>query len=100
MKNQSNTEKFSTRGMVIGILMVVVSLFTQGTMSNVEEILLSKYEIDVQRMVGLEGLFGMVWIFIWMMVFSFIPCPDSQLCDVSCRKLLLKVRWEDTWKTQ
>lgn len=46
-------------------------------MSNVEEILLSKYEIDVQRMVGLEGLFGVVWIFIWMMVFSFIPCPDS-----------------------
>ena len=77
MENQSNTDKFSAKGMVVGILMVVVSLFTQGAMSNVEEILLCKYEVDVQRMVGLEGLFGIVWIFIWMMVFSYIPCPDS-----------------------
>lgn len=80
--NESATEKYSTKGLIIGILMVVGSLFTQGTLSNFEEKLLEKYEIDVQRMVGLEGFFGIVWIFIWIMVFSYIPCPNSHLCDV------------------
>ena len=81
--NESATDKYSTKGIVIGILMVVGSLFTQGTLSNFEEKLLEKYEIDVQRMVGLEGFFGMVWIFMWIMIFSYIPCPNEHLCDVN-----------------
>lgn len=81
--NEQSAEKYSTKGLIIGILMVMGSLFTQGTLSNFEEKILSKYEIDCQRMVGLEGFFGMVWIFLWIMIFSYIPCPNELLCDVS-----------------
>lgn len=83
VENSDSAAKYSTNGLIIGILMVVASLFTQGTLSNFEEKILNKYEVDVQRMVGLEGFFGMIWIFIWIMIFSYIPCPNDLLCDVS-----------------
>ena len=80
--NEDAAKKSSSSGMLLGVLMVTASVFTQGTMSNVEEILLSKYEVDVQRMVGIEGFFGIIWIFMWIMIFSFVPCPDESLCEV------------------
>jgi hypothetical protein len=33
-------------------------------------------------MVGLEGLFGLVWIFMWIMIVSFVPCPNVNMCDM------------------
>jgi len=62
--------------------MVTVSLFTQGIQSNFEEKIMTKYVIDCQRMVGLEGFFGVVWIFFWIMLVSFIPCPSENMCDI------------------
>jgi drug/metabolite transporter (DMT)-like permease len=47
LENQQSADKYSTKGLIIGILMVMASLFTQGTLSNFEEKLLNKYEIDV-----------------------------------------------------
>ena len=101
--NEKSAEKYSTKGLIIGILMVMGSLFTQGFLSNFEEKLLMKYEIDCQRMVGLEGFFGVIWIFLWIVIFSFIPCPNSLLCDVSIHPTISMTnffRWEDTWKIQ
>jgi len=33
-------------------------------------------------MVGLEGAFGLMFIFLWIMIFSYIPCPSVGLCDM------------------
>jgi len=33
-------------------------------------------------MVGLEGFFGVIWIFIWIMIASYIPCPNQNMCDI------------------
>lgn len=82
LQNENAAQKYSTNGLIIGIAMVLASLFTQGVQANFEELILSKYQIQVQRMVGLEGFFGMIWIFMWIMIFSYIPCPDEHLCDV------------------
>jgi len=82
MINGDALAKYSSVGLMIGIGMIIGSNFTQGFLSNVEEMLLRKYEIEPQRMVGLEGFFGMIWIFLWIMIFSYIPCPNEHLCDV------------------
>lgn len=33
-------------------------------------------------MVGLEGAYGLMFIFLWCMIFSYIPCPSVGLCDM------------------
>lgn len=70
-------------GTVLGIVMVLISLVIQAAQFVVEETILKHNQISAQRMVGLEGIFGMVFIFMWIMIFTFIPCPSFDLCDVS-----------------
>ena len=86
--NEKSSEKYSFLGLILGILMVLVSLITQGGLANFEEYLINKYEIDVQRMIGIEGFFGVIWIFVWIMIFCMIPCPDEHLCDVITYSLI------------
>lgn len=33
-------------------------------------------------MVGLEGSYGLMFIFMWCMIFTYIPCPSVGLCDM------------------
>jgi hypothetical protein len=33
-------------------------------------------------MVGLEGVFGIIFIFMWMMLFSFVKCPSADMCNL------------------
>lgn len=95
--NGKSEEKYSLFGLILGIIMIMISLVTQGGLANYEEWLIGKYEIDVQRMVGIEGFFGIIWIFTWIMVFCMIPCPDDHLCDVNLNSI---IRLEDIWKIQ
>jgi hypothetical protein len=37
-------------------------------------------------MIGLEGIFGIMFIFVWIMLLTFIPCPTIDLCDVTLSK--------------
>lgn len=95
--------KYSFDGLIIGILMILCSNFTQGFLANVEELLLNRYEIDPQRMTGLEGFYGMIWIFLGIVIATNIPCPNPLLCDVISShflKFLTLKRWEDLLKTQ
>lgn len=66
---------------LLGIIMVVASLFVQAGQFVYEEVLFTHYEVPPQRMVGIEGLFGIVFLFNWTMIFSFIKCPSNDLCD-------------------
>jgi len=68
-------------GTILGIVMVLISLVIQAAQFVVEETILKHYQISAQRMVGLEGIFGMIFIFLWIMIFTFIPCPSSDLCN-------------------
>jgi len=81
--NGDNVSQYGTGSLVTGVLMVTGSLFTQGLQTNLEELILNKWQLDCQRMVGLEGFFGLVWIFMWIMIVSFIPCPNFNMCDLN-----------------
>ena len=63
--------------------MVLLSLIVQAGQFVVEETIVEKNQIDPKRMVGLEGSYGLMFIFLWIMIFSYIPCPSVGLCDVS-----------------
>ena len=41
------------------------------------------YAIPPQRIVGLEGLFGLIWMFGFICFLSFLPCPNDQLCSMT-----------------
>lgn len=80
--SSSNSSSGSSGGVLIGMGMVILSLFVQSSQMVYEEMLFTKYELPAQRMVGIEGLFGMVFLFMWMMIFTFIKCPNSEMCDI------------------
>lgn len=77
-----NSGGASLAGTIAGLSMVICSLVIQGGQFVLEEMILTRNEIPPQRMVGLEGMFGLVFIFVWMMVFSYIPCPSSSMCSL------------------
>lgn len=72
----------SAGAVLMGIIMVVASLLVQAGQFVYEEVLLSKYEVPPQRMVGIEGMFGLIFLFNWTMIFSFIKCPSNDICDI------------------
>lgn len=79
--NEDATEQYSLGGEILGIVMVVASLFLQGVQYNTEELIMMKNAVDPQRMVGMEGFLGIIWTFCWMVALSFFKCPDDELCD-------------------
>ena len=69
-------------GFVLGIIMIIINLILQAVQSNIEERICTTNAFPAKRLVGLEGLFGIIWMFGVLIVLSFIPCPNSQLCDM------------------
>ena len=80
-KGEQNS-KYTVGGFVMGIIFIVINLIFQAVQSNVEERIMTKFAVPVTRMVGLEGLFGIIWMFGVLVILSFIPCPNDQLCDM------------------
>jgi drug/metabolite transporter (DMT)-like permease len=80
--NESSADEKSAGGVILGIIMVAASLLVQASQFVYEEVLLSKYEVPPQRMVGIEGMFGLIFLFNWTMIFSFIKCPSNEMCDI------------------
>lgn len=62
-------------GTIAGLAMVISSLLVQSTQFVYEEVLFTKYRVSPQRMVGIEGMYGLVFIFLWMMIFTYVKCP-------------------------
>lgn len=77
-----DSDEKSAGAVLMGIIMVVASLLVQAGQFVYEEVLMSKYEVPAQRMVGLEGMFGLIFLFNWTMIFSFIKCPSNDFCDI------------------
>jgi len=80
LSSKSSSSRFSSGDLSIGIVLNIISMVIGSTMVNVQELILRRNNIDVQRMIGLEGQFGLVWSFVFMVVVSFIPCPNSGIC--------------------
>jgi hypothetical protein len=80
-KGEQNS-KYTVGGFIMGIIFIIINLIFQAVQSNVEERIMTKFAVPVTRMVGLEGLFGIIWMFGVLVILSFIPCPNSQLCDI------------------
>ena len=74
--------KYTFGGFVLGVIFIVFNLILQAVQSNIEERICTKNAIPAKRMVGLEGLFGIIWMFGVLVILSFIPCPNEQLCDM------------------
>ena len=53
---------------------MLISLIFNGFFYAYEQFLLKKHSINPMQMVGYEGLFGMVIIFVATTILSFVPC--------------------------
>lgn len=80
--NNDATERYSFSGEILGIILIMFSLILQGIQMNLEELILMKNAIEVQRMVGMEGFLGIIWTFCWMIGLSYFSCPDVMMCDM------------------
>ncbi|KAL4501471.1 hypothetical protein ABPG72_021278 [Tetrahymena utriculariae] len=63
--------------MMIGIILLFCSFFTYATQMVVEERFFGKYFLHPFQAVGYEGMFGIVYASIGILVFDFIPNPGS-----------------------
>lgn len=82
MGSKGSTHNGSSSSTILGISMVGLSIFISAFNANLQEYLFRRFEIPPQREIGLEGLFGTIWIFVLLMIFSFIPCMDPGLCTM------------------
>lgn len=67
---------------ILGVTMIFFSLIVQATQFVVEEKICAKYQISPERMVGMEGQFGLVFIITWAVVASFVNCPSADMCNI------------------
>ena len=80
---ESDPTTGSTSGIFIGIFMISISIVLMAVVSNLQEYLFRRFELPVQREIGNEGHFGLIWILILLCLFSYIPCAQEGLCDVN-----------------
>ena len=66
----------------LGIAILILNLIASAVQVNTDELIFHKYEMSVVRAVGLEGLFGMLWIFLFICAGSFFACPSDSICDL------------------
>jgi hypothetical protein len=56
-------------------------MLTSGSLHNIlEEIILKRNCMDVQRMIGLEGVFGLIYSFLFILAASWFECHNSGIC--------------------
>lgn len=64
----------------MGLVLLVISQFFSGGMFIVEEKLLGDYYLDPLKVVGLEGLWGVIAYAVMLPIFQHIPCDIKDLC--------------------
>lgn len=73
---------YTPEGYFFGLVCILGNLVFHSIQTNVEEKIMRSYAIPPQRVVGLEGLFGIVWMFGFIAALTFVPCPNDQLCTM------------------
>lgn len=64
----------------LGISMMVASIIVQGCQYVIEEKLLGSYYLNPMKVVGWEGITGVIFFCILLSILQFIPC-DAELCS-------------------
>lgn len=64
----------------LGIILIIASQFFAGTMFIIEEKLLGDYYLDPLKVVGFEGLWGLIYYAILLPIFQQIKCNVDGLC--------------------
>jgi|JI6StandDraft_1071083.scaffolds.fasta_scaffold11106_5 hypothetical protein len=59
---------------IVGYLLIVASLITNGLFFVSEEKLYKAYHLEPMQVVGYEGLFGLIFYAIILPIISFVPC--------------------------
>lgn len=62
---------------VLGLAMMVASILVQGCQYIVEEKLLGAYYLNPMKVVGWEGIFGVILFAILLPILQFIPCTAA-----------------------
>lgn len=89
--------RYSDPQIFIGLVIMVFAVFFKAAKMVYEELILNKYQVSPYRVIGLEGLYGMIFVVNWMYLLSFIRCPSSKICNVSSinnGKINKKSEWD------
>ena len=82
LKSGSDGKSSNLSDTVLGIVLIASSTLIRAVQVNFQEYIVKRFEIPIQREVGVEGMFGMIWGLVLLLLFSFIPCPSASLCEV------------------
>lgn len=80
--NDEPSSSYTTTNFILGVTFILFNLTMVGIQVNLEELIITRHAIPPQRLVGLEGMFGIIWISSIISVLAYFRCPDYQLCDM------------------
>jgi len=67
-----------------GIVLLVISQCFAGTQFITEEKILAGYYLDPFRVVGTEGMWGLLYYLFLLPIFQWIQCPDTGIVSALC----------------
>ncbi|KAL4468606.1 hypothetical protein ABPG74_005109 [Tetrahymena malaccensis] len=67
---------------LIAIILILISLFTNGILFVSEEKLFSKYYLHPMQVVGTEGIWGLCFYAILLPILALVPCSKDSLKDL------------------
>lgn len=73
-RSQSSKFYFIKGLQIVGYLLIILSLFTNGFLFVFEQKLLSKYHLEPLQVVGYEGMYGLIIEIILLPILTFVPC--------------------------
>ena len=65
----------------LGIILIIIAMLFAGTLFIVEEKLLGDYYLDPLKVVGLEGMWGLLYYLILLPIMQHINCDVPNLCS-------------------
>lgn len=86
-------ETYTQTQILSGLGLMLVAVFFKAAKYVYEEYIFSKYHVSPLRMVGMEGLYALIFNLNWMYLLSFFRCPSDKICDVKWFLLTLKREW-------
>jgi hypothetical protein len=80
----SDGTSHSTGEQIVGVALLVFSIFFNSGALIIEKIIFNKYKINPLRMVFSEGIFGMLIMGVVIAITSLVPCPDIDFIKDKC----------------
>jgi hypothetical protein len=74
---------YNYSSLIFGSVINFLSCILQGISINFEEWFLRKHVIDERRMIGLQGMFGIVWTALFFGTLSYVKCDNRLITNES-----------------